>query len=366
MTYYELTLLYYVFYMYFVNQNVNLKNFLTLLLGLFPLILLVMLRGNVGTDTAAYSYLFNQIITNNSVVFLEQGFTFFVKALSYVFNDVHLIIISVGALTTALLLWSVKSNTRAQYIFVICVVPIFYLDMTMNGLRYGLSFAFAICAVSKFYNQKHSQSIIWATFSVLSHVSGWAVFALLALTSENKAQFKKWLILGSVITLVLIAQFYYVDIYNIFFANEMLVTKALAEKMIAYKHLKSPNIYSGISTLLLSLILLFILNSYKAKKALLAHQFYLLLAAVIFTFLLAKFSYAGLRMQSIVLFVILLMMQFKPQLNCIMQVEVRRKLPWVGLLGIGFFIKNLIQNHGVGESPFSPWQFNDSILKLIN
>ena len=49
--------------------------------SLLPLILLVILRGNVGTDTASYLSIVNEISASGSVAGIEYGFIYLVKAL---------------------------------------------------------------------------------------------------------------------------------------------------------------------------------------------------------------------------------------------------------------------------------------------
>ena len=97
---------------------------------------------------------------------------------------------------------------------------------------------------------------------------------------------------------------------------------------------------------------------------LIARHFYILLALIGLTFAIAKFSYAGLRLQSLVLFAMLVMLQFKPGLSAVMDKKVKNGIFFVGCLGMLVFIKNVISTEGQGLSPFSPWTVNPDIIQL--
>ena len=223
-------------------------------------------------------------------------------------------------------------------------MPLFYLHMTMNGLRYGLSFAFAMLAMSKFYQHHLFLSIALGVIAVLFHISGLLVFSILALLADNEFEFiswlkQIWLKLIMFLLLVVLAQYYLVDVVNYFIEvniPHVLNTKVAEVKIfygldakgkyIAYKSFISPSWYSGLAPLIISWLFIYILYAGKNQTALLAnYQFHILISLTSVTFILAKFSYAGLRLQLVVLFTILLMMQFKPKLAGIMDVTIKKE-----------------------------------------
>ena len=332
--------------------------------SLLPLILLVILRGNVGTDTASYLSLINEISASGSVAGIEYGFIYLVKALLYFTNSHMLILVLIALFTTAILLSASKSTDRALFVFIICIVPIFYLDMTMNGLRYGLSFSCAMYAISKFYQRRLLLSCIWGIFAVLFHISGFLLFLIVALLADDEEELKKWVALIIVFLLVVFVQLYALDITN--YINQIGTNNInLNGKYIVYQQFKSPSWFSGLAPMGILLALLYILQrSNRESPVLSARHFYILLALICLMFAIAKFSYAGLRLQSLVLFAMLVMLQFKPGFSGMMDKKVKSGIFFVGCLGLLAFIKCVIQTEGQGISPFSPWFINPAIKQL--
>ncbi len=147
--YFSAFLFYYVFLKHFLQAEQ--KHQVYLFLMMLPLILMVILRGTVGTDTSVYLQIIEGLSETGVAV---SGFaktpisgwgelTFLVKSLLYFTPNPAVIIVIIASLTTSILIWTASLSTQAKWVFALCIVPIFYLDMTMNGLRYGL--AFAIC-----------------------------------------------------------------------------------------------------------------------------------------------------------------------------------------------------------------------------
>lgn len=84
MIYYLLALLLYSAYMAFVSikiQDTRYKNLSHALVGMLPLFLLVVLRGEVGTDTSNYINIISQISAPGASEGIEFGFIYLVKAL---------------------------------------------------------------------------------------------------------------------------------------------------------------------------------------------------------------------------------------------------------------------------------------------
>lgn len=361
-----------VFSLYIVCMGLAYRNLikyksLIFLLGMFPLFLLVAFRGCVGTDTAAYLNIVSLIQVSGTFVGIEQGFVYLIKALLCLSDNSMVVLVLVALVTTIVLLFASKSDDRALFVFLVCIVPLFYLDMTMNGLRYGLSFAFAMLAMSKFYQHHLLVSIILAVVAVLFHVSGLLLFLIAALLADNKYKFFRWLKLVGISLLVVLIQYYWADVIQYLSGYDMIGYLDANEKYLAYKNFSSPSWYSGLSTLIISLLLLYVIRGGKSDKALLAaHQFYVLLSLIIATFILTKFSYAGIRLQFVVLFAILLIMQFKPSCTGVMDKTRKKGMLVIGYLGLLIFVKNLISTQGLGLSPFAPWRFNPDIVQYWN
>jgi hypothetical protein len=136
-------------------------------------------------------------------------------------------------------------------------------------------------------------------------------------------------------------------------------------KYLSYKAYSSPSWYSGLATLIISWAILYVLYGGKNREALLTNQqVFALISLTLSTFLLAKFSYVGLRLQYVVLCTMLILMQFKPNLVGVMSQTRKRDLLVIGYLGLLVFVKDIISSQGQGLSPFLPWRINPDILRL--
>jgi hypothetical protein len=198
-----------------------------------------------------------------------------------------------------------------------------------------------------------------------------------ALLADDKAEFKRWLALIAMLLLAVLAQLYLPDFFK--YLNHVqnldlhvqnldlhVQNLDLPGKYSLYRQFASPSWYSGLAAMAMSLALLFILQYGSRGNPLLGtRHVYILLALVGLTFGIAKFSYAGLRLQFVVLFAMLLMMQFKPQLEGIMEEKIKRGIFIVGCFGMLVFMKNIIQSVAL-ESPFIPWSVNPVIKQLWN
>lgn len=241
MIWYITVLFLYTICMEFAYLNVRKYIQLILLLGVLPMLFLVSLRGSVGTDTAAYIRIVSDIKANEISIGIEQGFVYLIKALLCITNDPIFVLVLIALLTTVVLFVASKDDDRALFVLLVCIIPLFYLDMTMNGLRYGLSFAFAMLAMSKFYQHHLFLSVAFGVVAVLFHVSGLLVFLIIALLADNRFEFIRWLKLITILLLVVLAQYYLVDIINLLTEVNMRYGLDAKGKYIAYKSFTSPS-----------------------------------------------------------------------------------------------------------------------------
>lgn len=338
------------------------------ILGLCPLFLIAICRGDVGTDTGAYLQIISNIQENESSG-VEIGFVFLVKLLLFLELPPRFILASITAISTGLVVYAASFSKRSLLLITLCIVPIFYMDMTMNGLRYGLAFSCAMCAVGLFYRHKLHLCIIFAILSISFHLSGWLIFALMTFLSDDKKEFKKWFSITTSLGLLLL-----IINTNILAANTSTLEIPrvnIQGKIIAYSHIKSPSLLSGLIPLTISLISLALIKHVDcAHHAVSIRRFYILLMGIISSFLIAKFSYAGLRLQLVLLFSTLVCLQFKPAFLPLEKVRLNKKnllfLITIGALGVAAFMKNIWASAGIGPSPWLPYSISPEIMEALD
>lgn len=309
-------------------------------LASMPFIALVVLRGMVGTDSLIYEQTIDLIRRADTYTFtFEPAFEYLALWLARIFDN-SLIVIKLIAVITTILLISLGSSNNAVAAFIgLGVLPYFYLDMTMNGLRYGL--AFSLISYSIKYIVQGRVGLFWILVCAASAVQISSL--LLAMLVYFLINFN-WRRLFIAIFVAFIC--YYV-------AGEY-----IALKSSAHSQLQTSSLFSGIAPLLMSITIWFAAYTIRFVRQKYFFQLLVLLSIIFGAYLLTYFTYSGLRFQQLVLFGI-----YTFFLSIF--IGSNRKLPkafFIALsinciLGAGFRLKNFADDFGNGDAPFAPYQF---------
>ena len=276
MLFYLLPYLFLLFFgLLFVFSKVNFKSYgWILFFTTLPGILLVILRGDIGTDKGYYQAIIYHTVNGSfEKVNYEIGFKYLTLLIAQINTNENFIIAVVGLLTALITISAFSENRNKAILFVLVIFPYFFYDMTMNGLRYGLSFAICALAAQKIKNKKQIQFFILAILAMSIQYSSFVILFLIYLF-----QFRLKPI--SLVFLVLFVVVLY-TIVDVSYLN----TKA-----DAYKELTRPSGISGLSPLIV-FIILFLTNNFHQSK--LSNFFYLLLLLEVGSFILSLFSYSG-------------------------------------------------------------------------
>lgn len=325
------------------KKNLSSSNlFVLLLLFLTPAILLVILRGNVGTDTINYLGFFKDLSNESNVHEYEPGFQLLSNCINlFGFNE-RVSIAIVSLLTILLLCKSYSSSKEDVLLFSSFLFPVFFYDMTMNGLRYGLSFALSSVAIDALYKKKNFNFILLALFSISIQYSSFLIIIVFLIFKLNKK-----ILIGLFLLVVAVSPFV-VD----FFTNNLAY---FYDKQDFYKDVASPSATSGLGPLFL-FSLLFMVFYFYSEKTSSKKILFLILVLELGSFMLAKITYAGLRFQMLVLFSLVLLI--KQESYCITKKkEFLMLMISLGLFGFLLTAKNLTANVEDVESPFIPYKF---------
>lgn len=141
MIYYITSFLFFYFFLFLASRNNNLTRFF-IIAGALPLVFLALFRGNVGTDTANYLSIFAAMQSSPELIpKIEPVFYAISWGLMSIFDDPRVMVGSFALITTLTLFFSSIKLENYGYILGSAIIPIFYQSMTMNGIRYGLSFS---------------------------------------------------------------------------------------------------------------------------------------------------------------------------------------------------------------------------------
>ena len=333
-----------------------------------PFIILMSLRGAVGTDIFNYISIIKHILMGNYLWTYEPGFFLYIKLVSYFTKDPLLLCIATGITTTTILLYSVKTSYQAQFVLLACIIPIFYLEMTMNTIRSGLSFSLAMLATSLFYRNRVKISLVIGLISLSIHLSSLIIFLLTLISVDIKninkkisAIFIALVFISTIIAILLSLQNMQLNLANHRLEN---IIQFITDKFHSYSNVKSPNIYSGLPILGITLSVVYLIHKEESlcKESITKLTFNLATISVL-SFLVAKFSYAGLRLQSAILFGLLINLQFNASFDQIV-LKNKKSLMLIGAAGLLLFLKDIALQNGEGSTPFIPWKVNPKLLVL--
>lgn len=311
---------------------------------LLPAILVFVLRGNVGTDTYNYLALLDDYMHyGESLAKYEPGFEFLGKTLTYIGLSPRIALATIGLITTLILCKTYAASKWQMLIFTLLVFPLFFYDFTMNGIRYGLSFSLATIAVDLIYRKKYRSAIIWGLIAFSMQYS-----SLLVILPFMAGLVKKRYIVIFIILLVS-AFLLSPDLFS-------LIADRLAGKRDAYSEIFAPSIFSGLAPLSIVLIMYLSFLCFNGKSySRLIHVIFLL---EVLSFIMAKFTYAGLRFQGVFMYCMILYL--KNNLESI-QPHYFRKYLYVfiilSIIGMLIFMKNISIVVSGDLSPFLPYSF---------
>jgi len=321
-----------------LGKIAGLENRYLLLLCLVPAVFIVVLRGDVGTDTASYMRIIDSFSTETigggGTSEVEIGFEYISKFLLFIGLSSKAVVIFISWCVCALVAYAFSRTKDDIIIFVLLVFPIFFYDMTMNGLRYGLSFCLAKIAYDAIEDNKKKTFAIMTLLSISFHLSG---FVLLVMLMARKLSFKH-LVIGGLCACILLVVF----------------LDRLLFKFSAYGDLEAPSGLSGLAPLLLFALIYISMIVMSFKDV--AYLTFLFLLEIAF-FILAKFSYAGLRFQFLTLFVLLCTLPRCAVMHSRNRTMFLCLVFFIGILGFVSKSRNMIDGIDSGESPFLPYKF---------
>ena len=121
------------------------------ILAFIPMFVLIAGRGMVGTDSANYVQSFDIIRYQGMLASnFEPGFTLLVEVLNWAFRDSLDVLIVLGSATAIIMLSAGLLLERSPLLFLTIIMPFFLIDMSINGLRYGLAFAIVALGAAAF------------------------------------------------------------------------------------------------------------------------------------------------------------------------------------------------------------------------
>lgn len=301
-----------------------------------PAVIIVTMRGLVGTDTYTYLYFFQQsewdIKENRSN--LEFGFIIYLKIVTYL-EILPQKALNLFSLIICIIIYTNFSRSKSAFIiFSSLIFPVFFYDMTMNGIRYGMAFVLAVPFIVEPIKDifKINKNKIYMVLAMLNHNSVLTFIFFKIFVNLNIKNFIFGLLASTVV-------FYLLQDYLILKFNN-------------YSELDSPNALSGIQPLVIMFLLVIINSNFFKLNT--NRNIYLFILQMCF-YGLTQFTYAGLRFQFATLFfMMVLMINDRDCKNYNLYIA---SIYLVGFLGFLLKMRNMLDSYGIGFSPFLPYAF---------
>lgn len=305
-------------------------------IGLIPAILIVVFRGVTGTDTYTYLMMLNSTPSqiDENYYNVEFGFLLYTRVVNFFEIPAQIALNFLGFIVCVLLYMNFSKSKHSFVIFSALIFPVFFYDMTMNGVRYGLAFALAIPFITEPITKliKITKGKFYFFLAILNHNSVLLFIFLKIATFLNLKNILYSIIIAS-------GTFYIIHDYLLLKFND-------------YLNYKAPSLFSGLQPLIV-MFLIFIINTlfYKSNFK---RNFYMFLLQLCF-YGLTQISYAGIRFQFAVLFFMIVYLTTD---------EVGKNyriylvfLYFIGFLGFILKSRNMVDGFGIGMSPFLPYLF---------
>lgn len=254
--------------------------------------MVILLRDNVGTDTANYLGYFESIKSNELDLAggWEPGFILVAYFFSTILDLPSAMVMALINSLTCLFLyisWA-KTNSHPIY-FLLLVAPIFYIELTFDAVRLGLGLSIALLGLNKI--RKDIKVYIFYMFlGTLFHYSV-AIFALIFYILNIQFNLK----------------------YFIFLLPIFVLAGAIEERITPYIGYEAANWYSGISVCICILFALFVLFSQNKNKKIMIVIKGIILMLMFYG--VAQLSVAGLRMLHLLNYALIFMILFEVNLS---------------------------------------------------
>lgn len=257
-------------------------------IGILPMAAVVLLRGNIGTDTPSYISAIELIRDSgaDSLQLFEPLFEWLLTTLAILPIPAWGILALVSMLTIFLLVigWIRIEPSLVMFTWIYAQ---FFVDMTMNGIRYGLAFSLVVFGSRFLVEKRFFFFWIFVVSATFIQISGALLGVLLYFLHEQR-----W---RSTIYATVVA-----ILVGVSFSERLLL------KILAYESEMIPGQFSGVVPLVATFLILAIwISDPNARRRALAKVISLSIMSFLF-YGVSQMTYAGLRFQLLVLFLSIL------------------------------------------------------------
>lgn len=307
------------------------------LLSLVPAFFIATFRGLTGTDTATYLNIIQNIRDEglNVTHLSEPGFYILAYTLNKISPSSSFTLVLITAVFCAIYYKAFSRTNLSIFISCSLVFPIFFFDMSMNGIRYGFAFCLAIIALNNFGSKIIFYPLLLTSLSFHLTSILIIIFFFIKKIQEKKIKYSRILPLAIITGILIFSSIDYIS-----------------TKTNDYLNFSTYNKFSGTSTLIIMILLLNLYTLFFKKEIIFIFFIFIAtLAAYAITF----YSYAGLRFLSLITFITITSMIYGNE-NVIRRPIFHFYCFTIGIIGFIFKMRNFSESENL-ESPFIPYLF---------
>lgn len=313
-----------------------------------PILLVSTLRGDSGTDTAAYYNLISGFASSPTEYGGEPLFSLYAQSIWFLCREPRIVVNIISATTAVLLLWSIARTRYGAWFGGLVLVPALYYELTFNVLRFGVASSIFLIASRIPFQDRPLRYVLLGTLATGFHFSAALLFILFVGATRR-------------------GQAIWVGVAALALAGgALLMPGYMTEKSDLYTEMVAPNPTSGLLFLMLHLSLISVVLCWRDDFKIPTSGLVMCIVLVFATYALTQVTYAGLRFQLILLYllIVVLLRQYAP---------VGRRVParlgmcllMIGLIGFAGRLHNMIDEEGHGSSPFLPYRLAPTLTQYF-
>jgi hypothetical protein len=308
----------------------------------------LILRGRVGTDVGMT---YEPMVRNlDFIQGTEPLFLVLLMGLKPIFPTA-LMTVTMGlglVFTLLLILYTLRCDERELFLLQAFLIPTQYANMAYSGQRFGLAYLVLLLGVQCYVRKQYVFAAALGIAALFTHYSVGLLVLIYALCVIEIKGKMPWILLtvGVLLTvgISVVAHDYFVRKFFVYFESSY----------------ERPNITSGLSTILLALLLLWAAFQTELRR----REKYRLLAVSAFFlslfFSIGLYSYGALRLLILAEWALVLaILTLMRQSDLSFSTQFRRTVVIVGVLGCLFFARNAAQevDYNALSSPLLPYKF---------
>jgi hypothetical protein len=177
-----------------------------------PLILLAVLRGEVGGDTPTYIANAQGIIWWNGqrTIDVEFGYVLLVRLVAIFTSDPRLVVAVISLLAAILFFLMLYMWENGQCIISLILIPLCFFYFTMNVLRVGIAFPLAAIAILQLEKKRFTQFYILALASICIQMTAAILLPMLLLARLGAKVSLKGVLYGLITGALILYLGYYI------------------------------------------------------------------------------------------------------------------------------------------------------------